>query len=284
MTDSAQNLTEPVIVAEPSETPLNPSTEAAAATPPIERLVSQEVYDNLPDTTKKVIEAALRKGLSTPGNKVDMQAVRIYPTHVDVEIKGLWKSISVLDFKKLLDQQLQTETQMSMMILPRGAYMIAQSLTEMRVGIYIPERKADMKHVYGGAPTVYKNVCMPNVIISVVMKRDKKLWRVVSVKYFCTSKPVEQLPTDRLVNEADYREQIWRMPYPNFYEDYRMCYGGNIVPMEFNNNLRGLAYYYDVITISPFNNDLGIPIRDYDIPDWFNYLSQQEKFDYTKFR
>ena len=74
------------------------------------------------------------------------------------------------------------------------------------------------------------------------------------------------------------------MPYPNFYEDYRMCYGGNIVPMEFNNNLRGLAYYYDVITISPFNNDLGIPIRDYDIPDWFNYLSQQEKFDYTKFR
>ena len=32
--------------------------------------------------------------------------------------------------------------------------MIAQSLTEMRVGIYIPERKADMKHVYGGAPTV----------------------------------------------------------------------------------------------------------------------------------
>ena len=98
-------------------TPLNPSTEAAAATPLLKGWFPRSVRQSS-GYNEKVIEAALRKGLSTPGNKVDMQAVRIYPTHVDVEIKGLWKSISVLDFKKLLDQQLQTETQMSMMILP----------------------------------------------------------------------------------------------------------------------------------------------------------------------
>jgi hypothetical protein len=73
------------------------------------------------------------------------------------------------------------------------------------------------------------------------------------------------------------------MPFPNYYDSGNMCYGQNVMPVEFKNNLKGLDYYYDVIQQSPFNSDLGINITSYrdDIHGWFLHLQKMQGFDYS---
>jgi len=236
-------------------------------------------------------DAQLRRGSYSPPT-IPVQEVKIYPNYVEVELKGIKKAISMMDFKQMIDQQLQVESSLSMMALPYHTFLFAKSNTTLQLACYYPERKLDLKYGdRGAAAKTYKGCQMPNVVICHTLKHDNGHWTVEhhNTRYWATSKKVTELPEDRMVQAPNRREGIWCMPFPNFYEDGRMCYGGNTMPVRFAQNLRGLDYYYQVISDSPFNSDLGLRNVNHDkyangISEWFKYLQTLDAFDYAAMR
>lgn len=240
------------------------------------------------------ITGLMSKNVATPtarnptAGTIPYQDCRIFSTHVELEVKGMKKSISLLDFKQTIDNQLQLESRMDTMQLPFGTYLMAKSANAMQMSVYYPERKLDLKHMSGrdSKAKEYKGCAVPNVVIAFDLRFENKFWVVAQAKYFATNKKVTELPETPLTQQ-DARSGVWAMPFPNFYDHGGMCYGGNTMPTRHANNLRGLDYFYDIISVSPFNNDLGLPgVPDYsgDIEGWFKYLQTLEKFDYTKLR
>jgi hypothetical protein len=225
-------------------------------------------------------------GQSRRAAQIACQEVKIFPHHAEVEINGIKKAISLTDFKNIIDSQLQIESKLVPTALPVNTLLIARSASEFQISCYYPERKLDLKldeRSYDNPrqTKLYKGVQMPNIVISHKLKMDNGFWLVVDTKYMATSKRPTELPEDRILF-APEGEGMWRVPLPNFYEHYGMCYGGNTMPMKHGNNLRGLDYFYQVLAESPFNFDLGINVRDMTIPQWFKHLTEVEKFPYDK--
>lgn len=211
-------------------------------------------------------------------NMITVQEVKLYPNHVEVEVKGIKKAISWIDFKQMIDSQLQLETKLQTQALPYNTYVMAKSGSELHISCYYPERRMDLKHIDRDVkPKLYKNCLLPNMVISHKLKLEDGHWKVADSRYFATNKKVTELPEDRILWAPE--AYGWRVPFPNFYNDYRMCYGGNTMPVRFTDNIRGLDYYYQIISVSPFNNDLGINV-DSTIPAWFQTLTEVDKFPY----
>lgn len=219
--------------------------------------------------------------------KIDCQEIRIYANYVEAESKGVKKIFSLIDFKNMLDRQLQVEFRLENIALPAGTFMFGKSNNEIQISIYYPERKMDLKYTprYEN-PVEYKGCQMPNVIISHVLKLQQNEWVITQTHYMCTDKKINELPDNAIMHYPDRRKGVYSMPFPNFYEQGNMCYGQNVMPNRYKNNLRGLDYFYDIIAISPFNTDLGLRTSDADmnanIAKWFEYLQKLDKFDYTK--
>jgi hypothetical protein len=247
-----------------------PASQAVTAATTSEALFPNRSVDEVLE------DLANRNSGRSSANQVPVQDVRIYSTHVEVEVKGIKKAISFVDFKALLDSQLQLETKMEMMALPYHCFMFSKSTREIQLACYYEERKMKLTHI-----SKSYNAAMPNVIITHSLKQDGGFWIANNSFYFCTNKKVTELSETKLPVAGD--PGIYPMPFPNFYHEGRMCYGGNTMPVKFGSNLRGLDYYYQVISVSPFNNDLGLRVRKYqdNIPGWFAHLDKIDKFDYT---
>jgi hypothetical protein len=203
-----------------------------------------------------------------------------------MEINGVKKTISLMDFKTILDQQLQVDTKLEALALPTYTYVFARSSNTMQLACYYPERKMDLKfNARYDEPKVYKGCIIPNTIIVHTLGLDNNFWLVRDTKYFATNKKVTQLPENQFISDFTH-DGIWRMPFPNFYEDGRMCYGQNSMPVKYSNNLRGLEYFYKIIEESPFNTDLGINVTEYreNIAGWFELLTTKDTFPYEMLR
>lgn len=267
-------------------------SEAVVATPAGAAQASEQTQQApniiLPTTEDKAVDDQIEKIMTGSRRNVNaeilMQSVKLYPYHVEMEIGGIIKSISLMDFKEILDQQLQIDTKLEPMSLPPNTYLFAKGGGMLQLSCYYPERKATLKHGarYDQNPLVYKNVLLPNVIITHTLKLEDNVWLVTDTRYLCTSRKMAQITEQTFMTRADKSTETYRMPFPNFYEDFRMCYGQNTPPMRYNNNLRGLDYFYQLIETAPFNSDLGINVprfRD-NIPGWFKHLQTVETFPY----
>lgn len=242
---------------------------------PAEKTVDERIDEQIEN-----MMAGSRRG--GPANMVYCQEVKIYPSHVEVELKGIKKTLSLVDFKQIIDSQLQMESQLSTTALPLNTFLFARAAGEIHISCYYPERRMDLKLQERSGVKVYKNVLMPNIVISHALKMEGSFWMVQNTKYFATSMRPTEFPEDKVVFDPIPGANMWRVPFPNFYNDYRMCYGQNNMPMKHANNLRGLDYFYQVLYDSPFNFDLGINVREYDtnIPSWFEHLTTVDKFPY----
>lgn len=220
-----------------------------------------------------------------PEEKISSQTFTLFPNYVEAKLGNIKKSISLLDFKAIIDGLLNVDSKMTQLSLPFNCYTFGKSSNEIRLGCYHPERIMEIKHIdrSSGKPKAY-TVPLPNVIVSSRLTLKEGVWAVQDTKYFCTNKKVTQLPEDNIIMEADKKNGIWLMPFPNFYGDGRMCYGRNTMPTRYSNNLRGLDYFYQVIFESPFNDDLGIPgISHTRSPaNWFKELAALTQFPYEK--
>ena len=164
------------------------------------------------------------------GTKIDSQTFTLFPNYVETKVGNIKKSISLMDFKSIIDGLLNTETKLSQFALPYNCYTFAKSATEIQLACYHPERIAEISHISRdtGKSKKYK-IPFPNTVIGYRLQLRDGVWAIADVKYYCTNKKVTQLPEDRLIDAPDNRG-IWLMPFPNYYGDGRMCYGRNAMP------------------------------------------------------
>ena len=186
---------------------------------------------------------------------LDVLPVLIYKTHVSTLVNGIPKSISVSDFKSIIHSLSGSEGEdIPPISLPFGCFMFNRTESSLLLNCYYRETIIDLTFNDRDSKKIKYKVPMPNVIISFSLKKiENGVWQINQVKYFSTPKTVSQLPDDKFIQNLDAHTGVYRLPFPNMYGDCRMCYGSNSMPMRFNNNLRGLDYYYQILTQTPFN-------------------------------
>ena len=212
---------------------------------------------------------------------VNCVEAKIFTRTVSLKNGQLEKTITHADFLQLLTESMGARSVLSAFQLPYGCYYLAQSANRLNLGLYHAERDADLVH----EGTTY-HTRIPNIIISITLCKEAEVWIVEKVSYWATNRTVPQLPEDSLVETPRSSEGRWNMPMTNFYPEGHMCYGNNGMPVRFKTNLRGLDYYYQVITNSPFNNDLfpvSVSSRDYPtIGRWFDSVPAGQPYPYDK--
>lgn len=244
----------------------------------------------LPTAEDREVDEQIEKMMTNAGRNVNgliqVQPVKLYPHHVELEINGVAKAISLMDFKQMLDQQLQVDTKLDPVQLPPNVYLFARAGSMLQLSCYYPERRATLRHGERGATKdrqkAVENVLLPNVIITHTLKQDNNHWLLTDSRFLACSKTINQITDGTFQTSASAEAGTYRMPYPNFYDDFRMCYGQNTPIMRYNNNLRGLDYFYQLIWEAPFNYDLGINVPTFQgrIPEWFKHLTTCEAFPY----
>lgn len=220
---------------------------------------------------------------------VNIQEVKIFPNYVQVNLNGQTKSISILDFKMILDSMLQVDTKLDAMALPFGTFIFAKSAGTIQLSCYYPEQKKKIKYQssrYGEPVNITEfEIPFPNMVISHNLNKKDGFWMVSDTRYMVTTKTPNQLPNDFVQMNKNPSLGLFLPPFTNVYNECRLCYGQNTMPSKFHNNLRGLDYYYQVLFESPFNNDLGIKgvkpeFRKSDVGAFYKALSEQETFPY----
>ena len=218
-------------------------------------------------------------------SKVGYQDVRIWSTHVELEINKVKKGLSLVDFREALEDPLAERLPAPALALPFNCFMSSQSMTDIKLSCYYPERIAKIKYrPRSSNVTKTYEIPIPNIVITHELSKDDKFWVVKNSKYFCTNKTVTQLPDLEFITRNDPSKGIYPIPLPNFYTEGRMCYGGNTMPVRMTNNLRGLDYYYQILTLSPFNDDLGIrgTKKSFSPGNWLEELSKKTTFDFSE--
>ena len=207
--------------------------------------------------------------------------VVIHPTYAEVYNKGVLKEVSHSTLHKIVNRLHPVEDALAEPILPpANCFSIQNSSDEIHIDLYYPERIADIQYDKKGSVEVHK-IPLPNVIIRFHLRKttDDK-WSVAAVKYCCTPLTLREMVV--LPSSGD-TATCKVLPLPNIYGSGAMCYGRNSVPQVFNNDLRGLAYYYDLLTLAPFNGDLSIVgVRGYTPYQWIAHLSTLTEFPYSE--
>lgn len=235
----------------------------------------------------KVLEKAYSEDCPLYPDSINATPIILHKTHVSTYNNGVEKSISIADFKSILDEMTKgTSENIPPINLPFGCFMFSRTSDSVYLNCYYPETIADIKFDTRegdrAKQEVYK-IPLPNIIISYVLKKvSGGMWGITKVKYFSTPMTVAQLPDKAIIVGTDPEKGIYKLPFSNVYEENTLCYGNNTMPSRFNDNLRGLDYYYQILTIAPFNSDLGIRglTEAYQPRAWYKHLSTLKKFPY----
>jgi hypothetical protein len=248
---------------------------------------------NVDDLYNKIIKekdvtAALKMAHKDANISETMNIIPLvmYKTHVTTILDGVEKMISIADFKNIVDDLTgEVDVVIPPINLPFGCFMFNKKGDNMYLNCYYRGETATIKYDHRGTTrkTEEYKIPMPNIITYFNLKRvDKAQWQVVEAKYFATPKTVTQLPDKALINNTNNKEGIYRMPFSNVYGDNKLCYGDNTMPARLTDNLRGLDYYYQILTLSPFNSDLGVNgVKGFHDPrPWYQHLSALKEFPY----
>lgn len=253
----------------------------------LERLTSNTTVDAeelLRDYYKKVIEPGYTANSPLLSAAEYAVPILLYKTHVTTLSGGVVKSISISDFRNIIvDLVGEASESIPPLGLPFGCFMIRRSGDMLQLSCYYGETEAEITFDNREVKKQKFKVPLPNIIISFTLKKiGENLWQTNMVKYFSTPKSVTQLPDDVFISDIDSKAGIFKLPFPNMYGDNRMCFGGNTMPIRFTNNLRGLDYYYQILTLAPFNVDLGVlGVKGFSSPvTWFAHLKGLKKFPY----
>lgn len=233
----------------------------------------------------------LTAGVNHSTNRVLYQELKLFDTHVEINTGNSIKAIRLEVLKSMLDSILGESSDPSPILLPFNTFAISKTSSSLQLSQYYPGEKKEIMYLPRGMDVAVKfTVPFPNIIISHSLVSNLVSggvgWKSNGTSYFCTPKAVTALP-EKSIFKLDKGEGIFDMPFPNFYGGGAMCYGSNSMPVLFNNNLRGLDYYHKVLTVAPFNNDLGIRgvtgVGD-GVLSWLTELSKLETFPYDRLK
>ena len=216
---------------------------------------------------------------------VEVQDIRLYPTHVEAIVNNINKTISLADFKEILDGLMSaTEVKLPAFQMPYGCYLFGMQGRTLQISCYYPAQKKTIIYQDGGRDEKKFELPFPNVVINHSLKKEGEQWAVERTKYYCTSKNVPQLP-DKPITSTDRSNDIFLIPVSNMYETADMCFGANAMPIRFNQNLRGLDYYYQVLFDAPYNNDLGVKALGLSSPrEWYAEWAEMNEFPYDRLK
>ena len=235
---------------------------------------------------------ALKELYNTGGNIVISQYSEavpflLYKTHAITSVNGVEKAISVPSLKSILSSlSSETEEEVAPMCLPFGCFMFSRKGEFLYLSCYYKECMAEIKYDPrdpGSGKIEKYTIPMPNVIISFTLKKaEKNTWQVHEATYLSTSKSVTQLPDNDMIRSFNPKIGVYKLPLSNIYPQGKMCFGNNTMPVRFTDNLRGLDYYYQILTLAPFNSDLGVNglKQTYQPRTWFKHLSTLKSFPY----
>lgn len=230
----------------------------------------------------KEIIADLRN--STPGS-VPIITFELFQNYANVKLDGIEKAISIGDLKSILDKQLDEVTEGVSLAMPPNCFIFSKSATGIQMNCYFPEVIREIKYrSYSSSRTEVYKVPFPNTIIYLNLEKSGDKWSLQTLRYFCTHKRVTALPFDKVISKTDTNQGIFLMPFTNFYNDGRMCFGQNTCISTFpENNLRGVEWLYQVIFDGIFNDDLGINglTSNYSAPTFYEKLSKLTAFPYN---
>ena len=200
------------------------------------------------------------------------------------------KRISIEDFYLLLGRQITktTESDGKSFSLPVGCVVFEQKFKKIRLVCFYPETIKEVTYKNGDGSNVttkaYK-IPFPNLLIQVTLKeQDNGDWLGDPPLYYVSSEPLSRIIDSVKTNSVSPQlDNIFIVPFTNFYDNGTMCYGtSNYFSRFSNNDLRGINYYYQVIFDSAFNNHLGIHNINFKggMKDLLTHLSTLETFPY----
>lgn len=202
--------------------------------------------------------------------------------HVTREGSSLAKPISIKDLVAVLAESAQgvlNYSRAETLRLPENCYLTAYAGNNLNLALYYEERPVTLSHIANGKTSKYE-IMMPNIVLHLVLKVSNNGMKheVSHAFYYSTPVKRDDLPTTipgRLSGVFNY------MPFPNCYENFTLCMGGNhMFSMVEGGDLRIFQAYYQVLAGSPFNNDLRLMNVRADVDGnrgWFEKLAKVYK-------
>lgn len=224
------------------------------------------------------------KKAKTPNIVVDGITLDLLDDCVRLHLgSGVYKFIT---YENLIDKLQSTVTKETVktkreeLWLPGGTYYQSVSSAVMNLACYYPECVRNIRFETTSVKTAME-IVVPNIIIThELTKATSNQWKVTNSKYLVTNKSLAEIER-RFPNKSD--PDMDQMCFTNVYNDARLCYGENVRVSEVNlPDLRPLNWYYEILFVSPFNNDLGLPtlhnstFREYPVK-WYEHLAKCAK-------
>ena len=251
------------------------------------------MYEQVLDSVNNSLEYAdlQCRGKSTafPDNNPKLVTCDIHRYSVNLRNGQYEKMISLQEFKeKFLDNVSLIKSPNSInnttrYILPPGVIYQSISGKGMTLICYYPERVTNIKY-YDEDYTIP----FPALLIrySLTKQDNDFVLPGCNITYSVCCVPLPQINASKLSDDFGPRSlpELGILPFPNCYSDGRVCFGRNQMPDRFNNDFRGLNYYYQVMLDSPFNDDVGVrvdPSCKISTPSQlFSELSKKTTFPY----
>lgn len=244
------------------------------------------------------IKAKLEKNETKPTKPtkettVDGATVDLLQDYVRIHLpNNLFKCISYVDFFSMLGNILNTEEaekKNNIFWVPQHTFYFAMGTTGIDITMYYPECKREINYLGNVRLSL-----VPNIVISHSLKRSSgQKYNVITTKYFCTNKSIQELTRKFYISTNDSNVSV--MPFTNCYNSAELCFGSNAKLKDITlPDLRPLHSYYEVLFNSPFNNDLGLValktgskyLSNY--LSWYQYLArcatENLPFPYTELR
>lgn len=202
--------------------------------------------------------------------------------HITRHGSSLAKPVSIKDLVAVLAESAQgvlNYSRAETLRLPEGCYLTAYAGNNLNLALYYPERPVTLTHISSSKTSQYE-IMMPNIVIHLVLKVSNNGMKheVAHAYYYSTPVARDDLPMvipGRLSGIFNY------MPFPNCYDNYTLCMGGNqMFNMVEGGDLRIFQAYYQVLANSPFNNDLRLMNVRFDASGhsgWFKKLAEVYK-------
>lgn len=200
---------------------------------------------------------------------------------------GARKYLTVAELTALLEQQVSNDSAStgSVEVYPHGTYLVERTTSSIKIGTYYAEGIRPLKYTRGN----YKAIVAPNIMIFHTLKKTGPgEYSMADTRYFITKSTLGNLPK-KIFTGRDSDAGVSGMPFSNCYEDHRMCFGDNCMPMRVTeNNFSVLHWYYQFLWETPFNDDLGLRfVKDPpSVSSWYAHLAELAKegkpFPYEK--
>lgn len=197
--------------------------------------------------------------------------IELFSDHAVVQdaTKTHKKSISHRDLASTLVKMIPTsiDDAKNRRRFPFGTIFLDNTLSSLRVAVYVPEHKHKIRITAGSGVTDYE-VLLPNIILECLMTpRDGGL-AMTKYALYCTSLPAYEVSSRyqkgwrRIGNSGSGSSDakgFYKLPLTNMYEEGYLCLGSNSVPnLHSPVDLSDIMRYYEIAVDAVGNNDLSI--------------------------